>query len=800
MKKFLYYPAVLLIGVLVFAAATPVFAQEKEAVKQQAEQKLQSMTPSQIDAAIKRAGLTTEQAKTKASELGIPLEKYLQQAGGKESGSVPEATPATNEQGQPATPTPIPAPQTPTPREEVPGFKGRLPGASLLPFGYSLFALPASTFEPSFNVPPPPEYLIGPGDELVLSLWGETQLFYRLVVSREGTVLIPDVGQITLSGLTLEKATKTLLKRMSRNYASLADGSPTAKTFLDVSLGKLRSIEVYVLGEVRRPGGYQLSALSTAFTALYNAGGPTINGTLRAVKVMRAGKTAAVIDLYDYLLRGDKSKDIRLEDGDIVFVKTAGKRAGIVGPIVREAVYELQEGERLKDLLSMAGGLRFNAYANRVHVERVVPFNERQNYSGNILDIDVPFESVTQLTSSGFPLEDGDIVWVLGITELVQNRLTLIGNVKKPGTYELLPGMRVRDLVMAADSLYPDTFGDKATLIRTLPDARRQLLTFNLGMAMNGDSAENLALENLDTVVVYPLGYFFPEHTVTVSGAVRAPGTFNRYEGMTLAKLLVLAGGLSESASLDSVEVTRIDTTSERKTARTFLISLPAQYWTIDSTADFLLEDFDHVTVKPNPKFNFPKLVSVAGEVRYPGMYALRSETDRLASIISRAGGLKSTAYPEGSTLVRVAQDAGMVPIDFVKALHDTVSADNVILMEGDAIHIGRDIRVVQVKGEVGAPAAVLYKKGASLSYYLEQAGDLTADADGDRIVVTQPNGSRWKPGWFILPDPDILAGAMIQVPKKIEKPDNTLQVISNFATVFASLAAITVAIVQVTK
>jgi polysaccharide export outer membrane protein len=304
----------------------------------------------------------------------------------------------------------------------------------------------------------------------------------------------------------------------------------------------------------------------------------------------------------------------------------------------------------------------------------------------------------------------------------------------------------------------------------------------------------------LDEVTIYPQQYFFPQRSVEISGGVRTPGRYWRSDGLTVSKLMILAGGITQDASVDSIEVTRNDSTSEHAIAKTFEITLPPDYWQVDSLHDFFLQDLDHVTIKLSPKFSLPRLVVIRGEVRYPGAYAIRTQGERLSSFIARAGGLKSTAYLEGSRLTRTLDSAGLVPIDLKAALSDPMSRDDIEMLQGDIVDISFNSNVVQVKGQVFVPSAVLYQKGASLNYYLAQAGGTTDSADVGRVYVTLPSGKKWKQGWFIFGGEEILPGSLVYVPQKVERPDNSLQILTSWVTVMASLAAITVALVQVTK
>ena len=776
-------------------------ARQQDTVKQQTETQLRNSNPDQIKAKIKELGLTDQEAKAKADSAGFDLQKYLGL-----SPSPQKTQQSTEEQTeeidrlQDRKKAVLDSAAGRKITYSIPGFEGRTGVAKLQPYGYNLFQYPKSSFEPALNMPTSPNYVLGPGDELLLTIWGETQLFSQLVISREGNIVIPNAGPVPAQGVTVEALKARLLKRLSSFYSGLRNGGPDANTWLDVSIGKLRTIQVFVLGEVKKPGGYAISSMSTSFLALYLAGGPNINGSLRSIEVRRNNKTISTIDFYDYALKGDKSKDVSLQDGDVVFVNTIGNRAALAGNVIRPAIYELKPDETLKDLFYMAGGLQFIAYFDRFHVDRIIPFTERKLYAKNILDLDVRFSSAEDLLNSNFKLENGDIVTVFQINDFLQNRVTIAGNVKKPGVFALRSGMRVRDLILDADSLITDTFGDRADLIRILPNFRKQNLPFNLTLAMQGDAVQNLELEREDSVIIYKQKYFFPEQTVSIAGAVRNPGTYIRTEKMTAADLVVLAGGLTESASKQSWELAKLDTSRLGALSIVRKFDVDENYWDDQKGQPIYLEDFDHLMVPSNPKFNKRRIVTITGYVMYPGSYALQEENEKLSSIMKRTGGLRPGAYLEGATIIRQWNNAGLVPVDFEKALDDPESRENISMLDGDVVNIPFKQEVVLVRGEVFIPAAVVYRKGASLSYYLDQAGGLKDDADNGKVFVTLPNGKKWEKGWFFFPNPDILGGSVILVPKKIEKEDNTLPIIRDWATIFVSIATMMVAIVQITK
>jgi polysaccharide export outer membrane protein len=602
---------------------------------------------------------------------------------------------------------------------------------------------------------------------------------------------------VSANGQTLAQFQEKLLKRMSSVYSSLQGGA-RARTFLDVSLGRLKTIQVFVTGEVNRPGGYAIPSMSTVLSALYAAAGPTINGSMRNIRILRRGEQLPYTDLYSYIQNMRKSGDVILMDGDVLFVPPASRRVAIFGDITRPAIYEVKDAETLSDLMQLAGGLRFLAYTKRVHVERIVPFSQRRLYEKEVLQIDLNFESAEALLSSKETLEDGDIVHILEIAFDPINRVDIAGPVYKPGRYALTPGMRVADLILRADSLKRSTFSELGTVYRLLLNLRREVLPFNVRLALSGQDSSNILLKNEDSVVVYPESLFYPQKMVIIAGAVRQPGKYPRRENLTISDLIVMAGGLTELGQVSGIEVARMDTVEVGKYSKVFKVDLPADYWKSDEH-NFQLSDDDIISIPENPKITVPKSVIMTGYVMYPGTYAIRYSGERLSELFKRAGGLRVGSYIEGARLFRKYYNAGLVPLDFKNALEDESSRDNVILYDRDSIHVPIVEDVVYVTGEVIVPSPVLYRKGASLAFYVEQAGGTKQEADEDRIVVLLPGGKKWDSGG-IFGGQDILPGSSVYVPKKIEKEDKTLPILRDVVTILASLAALTVAMISVTK
>jgi protein involved in polysaccharide export with SLBB domain len=718
----------------------------------------------------------------------------------------------------------------------VKAFKFRGDADTLKAFGYDIFNYSPTTFQPSVNIPVPNSYVIGPGDEIVISLWGETQLVYNLTVAQDGSIYIPDVGLVYVSGLTMKGVREKLLSVLSKSYSSLnVSAKGGAKTHLDVTTGRLRSVKVYVLGEVNTPGGYTIPALSTAFTALYYSGGPTINGSLRDVQVIRGGKVVSTIDIYDYLVRGDQSGDIGLQDGDVLFVPPVGERVAIGGEIFRPGVYELKKGEQLKDLLAYAGGPNFNTYFQDVYIDRIAPFDQRKNYQNSVLTVDLNFKTYEEFKNSNYPLQDGDFVIIKTLPLRIQNRVAITGDIKLPGSYELTQGMTIRDLVLKADSVFPDAFLGKALLVRTDPAGRQSMRNFNLEEALKGNPENNLTLENLDSVKVYPDSMFNPERYVEIFGQVRKPGKYKAYSGMTPSDLIALAGGLTDSATTQNLEIARLDTTNETVYAHKFTENLPKDYWNSDRSTEIALKNYDKVFVQMDPLKRYPKNVYIEGEVKYPGAYAILSNSEKLSDFIKRAGGFKPTAYPEGmyvnrinpifsefetdtsklsdTTIARLSSGSvynraaiinrfsNRIPIAWGDIEDDSTSIYNISLEPGDSLVIPRNLNEIYVLGAVGIPSTVPYKEGASLDYYINQAGGYAENAFEGNEIVIQPNGKKWEKGsWPFGHNDEILSGATIIVPTKVETRSDVWPTIRDILTVVSSSAVLVLTIKNLNK
>lgn len=691
----------------------------------------------------------------------------------------------------------------PSPDKSRGGRSGEPAGGSLEPFGSEIFGYSPSTFEPLAYGPVDPEYPVGPGDELVLTVWGDDQLALSLTVNREGGVVLPEAGQVIVNGLTLEAVRARLRGALGRVYSGLNPAERRPTTFMDVSLGRLRSIQVFILGDVVRPGGYTVSAVSRVLNALYAAGGPTRAGSMREVRVMRGHRIVTAVDLYDYVLGGDTSKETRLENGDVIFVPPCGVRVALYGPVRRAAIYELEPGERLRDLLRLAGGVLVTADLERAQVDRVVPFDQRARLKGqDRIAIDVPLGEVLASPERDVELKDLDAVLVFAIGDSRTNTVVIAGqSVRKPGTFEFHPGMRLLDLVQAAGGVTPDAYLDRAQITRTLPDRTRTILRVDLERALQGAETDNPELEPLDAVDIASRWSMRDRYTVTIDGMVRSPGAYELLEGMTLGDLLFRAGGLTDDAYHLRAEIARSDSSSRARgrLADTLSFVLDGDYALVPEARTFPLVPHDAVFVRRNPEWALQQYVSIAGEVKFPGRYALSDRGERVADLVRRAGGFTLLADGKAAQFTR-GRGTGALAIRLDDAIRHPRSRQNVLLEEGDALLVPRFEPVVRVEGAVRNPVSVLFHPGMGIGWYLQQASGLLPNADRGRAVLIRANGDVQRAsGLFGAARPT--PGSRIVVPARPPREGGgALKDVASIATVITGALTMALLIQQVNK
>ena len=514
-----------------------------------------------------------------------------------------------------------------------------------LVFGYSLFNSPNLTFDPSLNIPTPKNYQIGPGDEIIIDVWGASEQTYQQEVSPDGYIIIQSLGPIYLNGLSIDRATQRIKSRLSKIYSGLApDDGRNPNTFAQVSLGQVRTIKITVIGEVRTPGTYDVSALASVFNALYLSGGPTFNGSFREIELIRNNKVHKVLDIYDFLVRGIQENNVQLEDQDIIRIKPFTNRVEVTGEIKREGIYEVKNGESFADLIEFVGGFSENAYKGIIKVRRNTGIEKK------LLDITKDNLSLVQP-------ENGDYVIVNGILDRFENRVQIVGAVFREGEYELNDQLTVLNLIEKAEGLRGDAFLDRGTIFRTNENFTTEIIPFNLRQMLKGD-LEDIPLYREDLIKIASIYDLKEEFYVSIGGSVRQPGNYPYMENMTVIELLLEAGGLLESADLSAVEVARrkrgnSNDSYTNEIAEIFTFSVDKDLRILDSQERFTLQPFDNVYIRKAPNYEAPIKIRIEGEVIYPGEYVLEKKDERISSLIERAGGLTPEGYMDGTTLIR---------------------------------------------------------------------------------------------------------------------------------------------------
>jgi protein involved in polysaccharide export with SLBB domain len=683
-------------------------------------------------------------------------------------------------------------------------------------FGLDFFRNATSQFDPNLSGPVDANYRINPGDRLVLVLTGDVEQSYTLDVTREGFVVIPQVGQIWVNNLTMGELENVLYSRLGRVYSGVRRGAG-ATTHFYITPARLSSNQIFVTGDVLRPGSYRISSAGTALSALYAARGPSDNGSLRKVLVRRGGVAVDTLDVYDYLLNGNTAHDVRLNNSDLVFVPIHGPRARIVGEVARPATYEMRPGETLSDALRFAGGFTATAARRRVQIERIVPPAQRATGGRDRIVTEIVSDEFLTGTGPSIPVLDGDVIRVFTVAARVRNRISVKGDVWSPGSLGLTPGMHVSDALRIAGGVRPDVYLGQVLVTRTLADSSRIQLRAAL-RDTTGAVINDLPLQEDDEIRVFSTSEFRPTRYVAINGAVRKSGQFPYREGMTIRDLALLAGGLDQSAYLNEAEIARLpQNRAGGVTATTFRVPLDSSYLFERSpdgkylgppglpsasgpNPDVVVQPYDNVLILRQPNWELQRTAVVAGEVKYPGRYTLKTKTERITDLIARAGGLTPDGYANGVVFYRTKNGVGRIGIELPDVLKNPRSLDNLPLQDGDSLYIPRFNSVVAVLGAVNSPVSVTYSPGKTLDYYIRAAGGPSRKADLKRAYVTQPNGKvEAHETNFLLPDgiPKPMAGSTVFVPERDpgDKPFDLLSSAGSIASILATAVTLVIAL-----
>jgi len=582
----------------------------------------------------------------------------------------------------------------------------------LQPFGYNVFAN-ATVKNYSTGMPVAGDYLIGPGDDVEIFMWGRVNGRYLLTVSRDGAIFIPDVGPFTVAGLTFDEV-KGLLKKKVGGIIG---------TEINVTMGRLRSIQVFVLGEVKNPGPYNVTAMSTITDGVIASGGPSDIGTLRSVRLKRGGRDIAVMDFYDLFLGGDKSKDLRLRDGDVVFVPTVGPLVGVLGNVRRPAVYEIKDSTDLATILKLAGGVIPTAYTQHMQVERVESNSERI-----VLDINADDNGLT-----GFTLQDADIVKVFSIYDRDMNAVYVEGNVKRPGKVELKEGMKLSDVIRGPDDLLDESFLDYGLIKRFVrPGGEMMVVPVNLGRLLQGEAGEDIELRPKDTIHIFSKWIFRDKPTVSITGEVRKGGSFAFEKNVTIKDLVLTAGGLSVNASPGISELYRTDTATKTVTLIKFNLSSAMGG---DEKHNLKLQETDRMVIHSRLETEPGRFVTVSGDVNNPGRLPYAGNMT-VKDLVFAAGNLKESAYIDSAELAsHIIKDGELSLIRMrtvnLRKVIDGDTSENFAIAPFDSLFVKRipnwgSEMFVNISGEVRFPGRYMMMNGESLSSVIERAGGYT--------------------------------------------------------------------------
>lgn len=673
-------------------------------------------------------------------------------------------------------------------------------------FGRNIFNTRNLTFEPSVNLATPPNYRLGPGDEVIIDIWGTSQNTIRQQISPDGTINIEKIGPVSLSGMTVSEANEYLKRVLGKTYSGL--DAPDGTLEIRLTLGNARTIQINVMGEVIQPGTYALSSFSTVFHALYRVGGVNQIGSLRNVQVTRNGKTVAKVDVYDFIMKGKTQDDIRLQEGDVIIVPAYEALVQISGNVKRPMKFEMKKNETLATLINYAGGFSADAYTRSLRVVR----QNGEEYEIN---------TVKEIDYSAYPMRNGDVVTAEAILNRFTNKLEVRGAVYRPGIYQLNGEINtVRALVNEAKGLTGDAFTNRAVLQREREDLTTEIISVDVRSIMAGTSPD-IPLQKNDILYIPSIHDLEDRGDVAIFGEVAKPDSYSYSDNMTLEDLIIRAGGLRESASTVRVDVSRRikdpkSTHSTDSIGQMFTFALKDGF-VIDGEQGFTLQPYDQVFVRRSPGYQAQQNVQVTGEVIFGGTYAMTTTEERLSDLVKKAGGATSKAYLHGAKLIRVAndeekkrmrdvinlmnrqfgeammdslgirvEDTFSVGIDLEKAMAQPGSEYDLVLREGDVLSVPKLNNTVKVNGAVMMPNTVGYLSDKNANYYLDQAGGYALNAKKSKKFVIYMNGqvARIKGRSKDKIEP----GCEIIVPSKKNKRVNVGEILG-YASSFGSLA-----------
>ena len=594
-------------------------------------------------------------------------------------------------------------------------------------FGLSLFNNRKNTFEPNLRIPTPKNYILGTDDEIIISITGFSSQTYKAKVSPEGTIQIDILSPIYVSGLTIEQARERIINRLKSRFAGL--NSSGGGLYADVTLGNIRSISVTVIGEAIQPGTFTIPSLANVFHVLYASGGPSEIGSLRNIEVFRNGKVIRVFDVYDLLLNGDQKDNILLQDQDIIHIPYVDARITLKGEIRNPKIFEVKRGETLKDILAFAGGFKELAYTKSLSLERITTTEKK----------------IITLTQSEIPTfipQKGDIYTIGKVLERFENVVTIKGAVYREGNYELEPGMTVKQLISRAEGLKQDAFKDRLILKRERENLEPEILALDLNKVLKGES-EDIRLKLKDTLFIKAYKDLREKLTISIDGAVNKVGVYDYADNMTVADVVIMAGGFADGASASKIEIARRikgDTIGlpKEQSIRIQLLDVDRNLQLSAESKKIILQPFDKIYVRRLPRYEEQKTVSISGEIFYPGPYALRDKTEKISDLILKSGGNRSEADLGSAKFTRAGKVIG---VDLTKVMDNRNDVNNLVLNSGDVLDIPRRKETVTINGQVYSPTSVPFEANLKLKEYINLAGGTTDSAYVKKTYVRYGNG-----------------------------------------------------------
>ncbi|NCI49062.1 sugar transporter [Sediminibacterium roseum] len=805
LKKFLKVTGTF---ILLFVA-TNLYAQDLFRGEDLSKLKVDQLTETDISkfkTQLTNMGMTLDQAEKIAVSKGMPLgefDKLRQRIAASTNRSSGPNNPDRNSNGSDSTAKP--QYQSERPRSLI----------DSLIFGSELYTSVAPSFEPNLNMATPLNYILGSTDVVSISIYGVQQYEGEHRISAEGSIQIPNVGQIKLAGLSFEEATEKLKTVLGNSaYPYLKSGGSK----LALSLAKIRTIRVNVIG-ANFPGNFNVSSLTTVFNVLYLAGGPSKFGSFREIELMRNGKLITKIDLYRFLLNGDQSDNIGLKDNDVIRIPPYKKRVELRGQVKRPGIFELLPGENFSNVIEFASGFTDSAYTASVKVYQQTDRERKVT--------DITSEQYTTYTP-----KSGDLFIVSKILNRFANRVRISGAVFRPDVYALTPGMTVADLIRKADGIREDAYTGRAQVMRLQDNLQPSILSFDIKKALSNDPEHNFVLKREDEVLIVSVQDLQDKFKITIQGEVRLPGEYNYVANLTLKDLILKAGGFTDAA-YKNIEISRLlkrDSISSNDFRSAQLITTQIEADDLQSAAaNVKLEPYDVVTIRRKAGYQLPESITVIGQVQFPGPYTLNRISERVSDIYNRAGGALPDADLTGAYIKRfrtqmeiealnnktmkiqkdvkadtsnsttVVKDFDQIPLDLPYILSHPGSIEDIFMKEKDQLVIPRYDAQVKVSGAVLLPTQITYRAGNKLEDYIDAAGGYAYNSMKRKSFVIYPNGKTavTKHFLFFSFSPKVTAGAEIVVPYKPEKrPLSTTEIIG-LSSVLASLAGVVLALLR---